>query len=296
MTTEIYFFSGTGNSFSVAGDIAVKTAGKLIPIGSIIKNETIHPDADVVGIVFPVYHGGIPVIIRTFAGKLGNLKNKYIFAVCTYGDSPGIANEYLGKIIRLRGGELAAGFAVNMPYNYIIPSLRLKKFAISVLLREIGQEKQRKLFSNWPIKLADIFEYVNSRKTGLCETKSGIFIHLVDFLGLRNTIGKYLWMKIAGYDGRAEHSFWECLRLMDAGFRCDEKCNGCGTCSRICPVENITMTNDKPAWRHRCEQCFACLQWCPQSAIQFGESTSLGKRYHHPDVKISDMLQQASNT
>jgi hypothetical protein len=42
--------------------------------------------------------------------------------------------------------------------------------------------------------------------------------------------------------------------------------------------------------RYHSELCMAFLQWCPKEAIQF-EKDSIGrKRYHHPDVKISDVL------
>jgi hypothetical protein len=35
MSTEIYYFSGTGNSLVVARDIARKTGGRLIPIATV---------------------------------------------------------------------------------------------------------------------------------------------------------------------------------------------------------------------------------------------------------------------
>jgi len=28
------------------------------------------------------------------------------------------------------------------------------------------------------------------------------------------------------------------------------------------------MFDGRPVWQHHCEQCFACLQWCPKEAIQ----------------------------
>jgi Pyruvate/2-oxoacid:ferredoxin oxidoreductase delta subunit/flavodoxin len=295
MNTEIYYFSGTGNSLAVARDIAEKTDGRLIPIASVIGRESIKTDADVVGIVFPVYHGSTPFIISRFARKMDNLDGKYLFAVCTYGDSPSLAIEHLDKIIQSRGGRLAAGFAVNMPYNYIIPSFVLKEFAIPMVLREIPIEKQQAMFANWPTKLESIAEFVNVRKTGELETRANFEARLVDFFGIRDRLGKFGWLKmIAGYRGPTEMSFLESLQLMDWAFHYDEKCNGCGMCARICPVSNIQMADDKPAWQHHCEQCFACLQWCPQEAIQFREHTTNGKRYHHPAVTISDMLGQAS--
>ena len=38
------------------------------------------------------------------------------------------------------------------------------------------------------------------------------------------------------------------------------------------------------------EQCLACIQWCPQEAIQFGKKTPRYKRYHHPEVTVREML------
>ena len=77
---------------------------------------------------------------------------------------------------------------------------------------------------------------------------------------------------------------------MDSGFYADENCINCQTCEKICPVNNIKMKKKKPVWQHNCEQCFACLQWCPKQAIQFGEHTIGNKRYRHPDVKAADLM------
>jgi ferredoxin len=80
---------------------------------------------------------------------------------------------------------------------------------------------------------------------------------------------------------------------MDKSFWVDDKCNSCGISSRVCPANNIEMLNEKPAWLHRCEQRFACLQWCLQEAIQYGKKTVKYPRYHHPGVTLEDMPEQA---
>jgi ferredoxin len=77
----------------------------------------------------------------------------------------------------------------------------------------------------------------------------------------------------------------------DAKFSVDDRCNGCGTCARVCPVDNIRIENDRPAWLHHCEQCMACIQYCPTNAIQ-AEKTEGRKRYHHPGITIDDLIKQ----
>jgi ferredoxin len=76
----------------------------------------------------------------------------------------------------------------------------------------------------------------------------------------------------------------------DKRFWTSERCNGCGTCAKVCPVNNIHIAEGRPAWLHRCVQCFACLQWCPTQAIEYGNSTKGRKRYHNPYVSLEDLI------
>jgi ferredoxin len=287
---EVYYFSGTGNSLAIARDIARKIKGELISISSLMSKKSINTDADIIGIVFPVYHGGFPLIIKNFVCKMTGFDNKYIFAVCTYGDSPGLSMKYFAKTMKSSGGKLSAGFAVKMPYNYITPSFVLSGFLKSFTLREIDFEKQQVIFTQWKRKLEEICEYINAQKECEFETGAEIITNIVDFLNIKETIGKSVWLKIGGFEGKTDLPFIESRQLMDYSFNCDNKCNGCGICTKVCPVKNINLIDERPVWQHHCEQCFACLQWCPKEAIQFGHKTSHGRRYHHPDVMLPDMI------
>jgi Fe-S-cluster-containing hydrogenase component 2 len=59
---------------------------------------------------------------------------------------------------------------------------------------------------------------------------------------------------------------------------------------RVCPVGNIRLVDGRPKWQHRCEQCLACLQWCPEQALQFGKHTARRERYHHPQISVKDLM------
>jgi MinD superfamily P-loop ATPase len=60
------------------------------------------------------------------------------------------------------------------------------------------------------------------------------------------------------------------IYLADKSFTADDTCNGCAICSRVCPVGNIRMVDNKPKWLNHCENCLACYNWCPQKAIKNG--------------------------
>jgi ferredoxin/flavodoxin len=281
MTVDVYYFSGTGNSLVVARDIAEKTYGNLIPIPAAMHKDRIETDADAVGVVFPVYGlVRIPSVVERFVGKLDGFNSKYIFAVSTYGSLAGMAVKTFGKAVRSRGGKLSAGFAVHMPMNNItIPGFMYSG--------AVG-DKEQKLFTDWRKKLAFICEYVSARKEGRFEASNRLLVSM--FYPIDKYYGRWRIERRYNKFLNSHLTMDEIRPLMDVSFHTDDKCDGCGLCSRICPVNNIKMVDGAPSWQHHCERCMACLQWCPKEAIEFDKDSIGRKRYHHPDVKISDML------
>ncbi len=276
MSTTIYYFSGTGNSLIVARDIAEKTNGKLVPIPSLIEKERILIESDVIGIVFPVYHAifhGIPLIIKRFVKKMDNLKSKYIFVVCTCQGFSRLTINKVSEIIKSRGGQLSAGFTIPMPNNKKPPKV----------------EKQQKLFNNWKNKLEIIYQYINTRKKGRFENTIFYNLLLAPFASrLRNKTIKLLNNLANTNDCQLE----SLIPFTDRSFFVDETCNGCGICAKVCPVSDIKIINNKPVWQNRCESCLACINWCPNGAIKgsIKLNEKIPVRYHHPDVKLSDMF------
>lgn len=291
MSTDIYYFSGTGNSLAVARDLATNTHGTLISIPAVIEKSRIHTDADTIGIVFPSYHAqlfGIPLIVERFINKLDDLGSKYICAVCTCGGHEhfnGLPTlKHLGKIIQARGGTLSAEFSIQLPMNSLdyshVPFI---------------DKNQDTMFKNCQQKIEGICHCITHRKTStytlipsllnVCMTPMYLMLQKLVLTALKK------YAKVP-HDTHLTSS--ELMLLTDNSIYADDTCNGCATCAQVCPAHNIHMLDEKPVWQHRCEMCLACVEWCPIQAIHHWCRVE-GKTYHHPTVTLSDMLRSVSN-
>lgn len=273
MHTEIYYFSGTGNSLSVAKDIAEKTGGSLIPIASLIHQGKVETDAEVIGIVYPVYYMELPPIIRDFAARLENIQSKYIFAVCTFGGGAGESLKTLKQMIQMRGGKLSATYHVHMPQNAF----------------HKPWEKPPVIFRQWEKKLERLVSNTGKKAEG--DYFCNIALNLI--LSPIRPLFKSLFKKGVARLSDSSPDFEQdaLIHLADKSFSANEQCNGCGICVRVCSVANIELSDDRPVWQHRCENCLACYNWCPQKAIVNGVAAE-GYYYRHPEVKASDIMKQ----
>jgi formate hydrogenlyase subunit 6/NADH:ubiquinone oxidoreductase subunit I len=82
-----------------------------------------------------------------------------------------------------------------------------------------------------------------------------------------------------------------------------DKCIGCNTCVRVCPMNNIRLiereepmaNSPKPTAliADRCTVCLACVHICPQQAISTNGREALKERqYRHPQIKLKDLLKR----
>ena len=63
-------------------------------------------------------------------------------------------------------------------------------------------------------------------------------------------------------------------------FTVSDSCVGCGLCAKLCPLNNIMITDGKPSWGSTCTHCMACLGNCPKEAIEYGERTVNKGKYN----------------
>ncbi len=258
MGTTLYYFSGTGNSLKVARDIADKLGdAEIVSIPDIVDQDAIS-SSGCIGLVFPVYAYGLPLIATRFLKKLSLQGNDtYVFAVATCKEKKGGCMQQLAHELKAKGLALSAAFAVRMPGN-----------CIHAYNPEPIEEQETK-YRQWEARLQEIVSVV---------TRKEIRVERTGFL--ERTIQNAMIYTMAS------HQFFK----WDKRFWSDNNCIGCGVCQRVCPVGNIMVKERKPVWLNRCEQCFACINWCPKASIQCGRKTMGRQRYHNPAVKLEDLL------
>ena len=258
MSTIIYYFSATGNSLVAARDLGKELRDtKLVPITKALKAGA-YDISDAVGIVFPVYMFGVPLIVADFLKRVKVKEGAYVFTLATLGGAPGMAHSQAQKILKDRGIKLAAGFSLVMPGNY------------TPLYGAKPKDAQEIMFKNEKVRIKAIARFVRERKKDIIEQKP----FLLNFL-----LYKLL------YKGGSEQ-----IPLSGKNFWFTDACTKCGLCAKICPVANIELRDGRPLWLEHCQHCMACLQWCPVEAIQYKKSTLGRKRYHHPEVFEEEII------
>jgi ferredoxin len=78
---------------------------------------------------------------------------------------------------------------------------------------------------------------------------------------------------------------------MDKDYTVNDNCTGCTICERVCSVKNIEMINNKPQYKHHCENCVACIQFCPQKAINYKDATQDRRRYTNPEINYMELFE-----
>ena len=261
MKTIIYYFTGTGNTLAVARVLAEELGDtKLVPLRQAIYFGGYTPQADAVGIAFPVHFLDMPAMVRQFVSGILFTGDPYIFGLATCGERPGGALFRLQELMEEKRYTLSAGFSVVMPENYIAPFN---------LMGDAARRDEK--YAAAKRRVAEIAQAVREKKVSVPEGNNS---------GLLRAGGNLM---------RRFATEWY---NVPSRFHATAACNRCGTCARICPTRNITVTKDGVNWGADCTQCYACIHWCPGGAIEIGGRTKGTPRYHHPDVSLRDMLVQ----
>lgn len=261
---KIYYFSGTGNTLAAAKKIAsLLGETELISIADLQRSEEVEfKDADTIGIFHPVYCFGVPTLVLKFLERIKKPvgAQPYVYSLCTSGGMLGSAHLIMEQKLYKQGVKLNAYFHIPMPSNYIPLSQAPSERRIEKTLKKAEK------------RLIDDAKLIAAHKS-----HRPVHLFPLDMLG--EVVGKRAVSYMSDYD----KYFW-----------LTEGCDGCELCEKICPASNIIIMNGMPTWRGHCEQCMACLQWCPKQVIQFKQITLKRNRYHNPDIKAEELFRKNS--
>lgn len=246
----IFYFTGTGNSYAIAKQIASDLGDEQVTfIPEVLNTNTdlsIYKNEERIGLVFPCYGSNPPEIILEFCEKLSNkvdLNSMYVYAVINYGMAAHAS--YLKVKSKLL--KLNAWFETAMPRN-------------GILLGDVQTEREiQEILAEAKVKL-NVFAKDIKEKNEIIMYKNSLnnrFFSRAGRLG-NKIILKNTWKK----------------------FYADDHCIRCGKCTKMCHAHNITL-KERPLWGSNCNACLGCINGCPQRAIQNGKGTVAKGRYVH---------------
>jgi len=265
MTATIYYFTGTGNSLRIANLLAEKINDcELVPIAKVWEKAELTSISEIVGFVFPLYWSGLPKIVYDFVNKIDLKVTNYIFTVITSaGDITELPLQQLEKLLKNKEKKLNAGIYITMPNNYIIGY-------------DVHSEERQKQFFERAIHQVESFSEIVINKS--------------------ENLDKDIFEKDVSRSEKFNRKFRENVYESDKSFSVDDNCSSCGICEQVCPVNNIILQDGKPEWQHKCQQCLACINFCPEKSIQIGTQTVKTGRYHHPEITLKQIKMQKNES
>ena len=246
----IFYFTGTGNSQYAAQTLAAEDERVVSVVECLRKDNYVFEigENESVGLVFPVYFGGLPMAMRQFIERLRlDRKPGYLYGVMTYGGSLAGAGHMLREVLGEAGYSLDASYRVLMPDNYVM------MFTVA------PEAEEKKILSRADLDLARIRSKIACRDhvfTG--DSLPGRAVTAVMY-------PQYL-------NGRKT-----------APFHTNDTCIRCGVCAGRCPSRAISMETGSPTWvKDRCSFCMSCVR-C--GAIEYGTKLTGKVRYKHPMLR-----------
>lgn len=251
----IYYFSGTGNSLKTA--LSIQKTLRNCDVISMGSEPGVPGKVLSIGFVFPSYYGGVPRRVLQFIAKLdaSGHENTYVYAVVTFGSVAGSVLRELERALQGRGLSLAY-------------SANLKAFANYVVLYDMSNKVAEKT-AQTKVDLQPILVAI-AQQQRTKEKEPSLLARLYSYLSKRD------------------------MSKMDEKFVVRASCTSCGRCVKVCPVHNIKLEIGVPHWLGKCEQCMACIQWCPECAIDYGEKTRRRGRYTNSEITAGMFIDYAN--
>ena len=259
---KLLYFTATGNNLHVAKELG----GELLSIPQMIKEGRYEFTDDKIGMIFPIYSNQVIPYIKEFVEK-AKFNCDYLFGIMTYGAYDAASANHLVEIGKSVGHDFAYVNTLKMVDNWL-PGFDMDK--------QVASEHKKKI----PEKLASIKADIEASKR---------YVKPSSLLG--RTMTNYQVKQTSNPKVKPSmHSLAHAEGVRDF-VTVESNCTKCGTCARVCPVDNITVDKENGvSYGDYCVMCFACLHNCPHNAIRLKGERSKA-RYRNRHVSLKEIIQ-----
>ena len=244
----ILYFSASGNSEYVAKNIGYLNSDEVINLTNYLKKgEALDLTSEKPYLlVCPIYLSTIPCIVRNLLIKssLKGNSNFYFIMTCAGSGESGASID-ARKLCKALNMTYKGIEHLSMPQDYLM--------FFTVLNKDENDIKFNKAIAN--IENLSL-RIKNEENFDLSKAK---LIHKLTVKPVEKMFNSWF--------------------IKPKKFYTNNKCVSCGLCSKVCPLNNITLDNNKPVWGKQCIHCTACINKCPKGAIEYGKKTEGKNRY-----------------
>lgn len=247
----VYFMTGTGNSYRVAQWVlevagAAGISPQINSMQAVVNPQDESEPTELLVFIFPTHGFTAPWRIFKYFLCMSSGKNTPVILLPTRGalrisgvNLPGMEGTagYLPAfLLWLRGYRIRGITAVDMPSNWTALHWGLSPDNVRVIT-EIAEQRVKQF----------VRCILNGHRCydGILPFLLGILLLPVSFLYL--ALGQPILAK---------------------SYFADSSCVRCGLCEAVCPHQAVKRFLNRPYWTFACDNCMACLNFCPTRSIQ----------------------------
>lgn len=243
-TVDIYYFSGTGNTFLISKMITDNLLKNRYNVNKFLLEKSKPEDVNLnhtIGLAVPVaYYSTYPFIWK-FINNLPKTNGTDLFLISTCASTAGALALQIKKVAIAKGYNPIGAITFKMPLN--------------LTQTQIKDTKLKRLIEKANIKAIQFVEsLINDKAKWQYKTVFAYFF--------------FIMLKLIG---SLPIKLYRHLYELNVN---DSKCTQCGICYQICPADTIRMY-EFPRFEDNCEYCMRCFAHCPEQAIYFNNKTFL---------------------
>jgi MinD superfamily P-loop ATPase len=72
-------------------------------------------------------------------------------------------------------------------------------------------------------------------------------------------------------------------------FMAQDSCVACGTCVKVCPLNNVQLRDKKPIFGENCMSCLSCTHNCPSNSIRLKKEKN-SARFRNQNITLNEIV------